>query len=240
MIELVNVSKKYQEIEVLKGINLKVEENDIVGIVGESGSGKSTLLRLIQLMEEPTSGVIVLNNHLATTWNKREICEQQKKMSLLFQNFNLLSNLKVIDNVHLPLKLQGKKELKKAEKLLDFVGLSDKKNMYPAQLSGGQKQRVALARALITDPEVLLLDEATSALDEQTTREMVLLLERVHREFKPTIIFVSHDLNVIKHCCHKVFIMEKGCLVDNFEIQKESFLTDDESYLDKARRVLRP
>ncbi|HCM90336.1 MULTISPECIES: ATP-binding cassette domain-containing protein [Vagococcus] len=238
MIELRNVSKQYDGFQVLNSINLKIEKQEIVGIVGESGSGKSTLLRIIQLMENFSAGDLLLDNHLIKNLSKSEIREQQRKMSLLFQQFNLLNNLTVIDNVHLPLKLQGKKEIKKAKKLLNFVGLAEKINDYPSSLSGGQKQRVALARALITNPKVLLLDEATSALDEQTTREMIMLIEKVHQEFLPTIVFVSHDLNAIKHCCDRVFVMEQGKVVSNLDIKRQSFVTHDESYPEKAKRVL--
>lgn len=238
MIELRNVSKQYDDTQVLNSINLKIEKQEIVGIVGESGSGKSTLLRVIQLMESPSTGEILLDNRLIKNLSKSEIRNQQREMSLLFQQFNLLNNLTVIDNVHLPLKLQGKKDIRKAKELLTFVGLAEKINEYPSSLSGGQKQRVALARALITDSKVLLLDEATSALDEQTTREMIMLLERVHQAFLPTIVFVSHDLNAIKHCCDRVFVMEQGKIVSNLSIRKKSFLTDDESYPEKAKRVL--
>ncbi len=242
MIQLVNVSKKYpqkkEELVALSNISFTVAEKEVLGIVGESGSGKSTLLRLLQLMELPTTGEISFNDLSVTNWTDTQIRNQKKKMSMLFQTFNLLGNVTVLDNVLLPLKLQGIKDEKKALDLLEFVGLSEKAKEYPAKLSGGQKQRVALARALITDPEILLLDEATSALDDQTTTDILFLLERVKKDYSPTIIFVSHDLEVVKKICDRVLVMESGNIVADLKVASSLLEEQVESYSEKAVRVL--
>lgn len=243
MIQLVNVSKKYpqkkEELVALSNISFTVAEKEVLGIVGESGSGKSTLLRLLQLMEQPTTGEISFNELSVTNWTDTQIRNQKKKMSMLFQTFNLLGNVTVLDNVLLPLKLQGIKDEKKALDLLEFVGLSEKAKEYPAKLSGGQKQRVALARALITNPEILLLDEATSGLDDQTTTDILLLLERVKKDYSPTIIFVSHDLEVVKKICDRVLVMESGNIVADLKVVSSLLEEQVESYSEKAVRVLR-
>lgn len=239
MIELVNVSKIYDDkSRALKDVNLTVYENETLGIVGESGSGKSTLLRLIHLMEQPTSGDLLFKQTSTLKWTKKDISRQKEKMSMLFQHFNLLSNLTVLENILLPLKLQKRLNKEKALSLLEFVGLKDKANSYPSQLSGGQKQRVALARALITEPQVLLLDEATSALDIQTTEEILRLLDEVKRKYHPTIVFVSHDLEVIKKTCDRVLVMEKGEIVAESKVSKSKLETEGLTYKEKAIKVL--
>lgn len=239
MIELINVSKRYSnELEALKNINLVVKEKESLGIVGESGSGKSTLLRLIHLMEKPTSGELLFEDEATGNWSKKKIRNQKQEMSMLFQQFNLLNNLSVLDNVLLPLKLQKRLDREKAIYLLEFVGLVDKVNHYPSQLSGGQKQRVALARALITEPQLLLLDEATSALDQQTTEEILRLLEQVKKNYEPTIIFVSHDLDVIKKTCDRVLVMEKGVIVAESYVRKNQLTTQPITYRERAIQVL--
>lgn len=242
MIELRNISKTYSKKEhqltALKKVSFSVGSGETLGIVGESGSGKSTLLRILQLMEQPTAGDILFDKVSVSNWKESDVRKQKQKMSMLFQNFNLLNNMTVLENVILPLKLQGNMDQKKALDLLEFVGLSSKSKEYPAELSGGQKQRVALARALMTDPEVLLLDEATSALDDQTTTDILLLLEKVKKDYQPTIIFVSHDLGVIKKVCERVIVMNNGKIETDFTVRKEPIEEKAESYYEKAVRVL--
>ncbi len=242
MIELINISKTYQQdkktIKALDQVSLQVQKREVLGIVGESGSGKSTLLKLIQLMDMPTSGDILMDKKSVLLWNDKELRNKKKQMSMLFQAFNLLSNLTVLDNVLLPLRLQKQKNSKQALELIEFVGLKDKKNAYPAQLSGGQKQRVALARALVTSPELLLLDEATSALDDKTTDGILKLLERVKENYAPTIVFVSHDLDVIKRTCDRVLVMETGKIIGETLVRNQQVDKKFESYGEKAIRVL--
>lgn len=242
MIEIKEVSKMYQQgktsANALSEVSFVVNKKESLGIVGESGSGKSTLLRLIQLMEAPSTGDILIDGDSTSKWTEKQKQIQKRKMSMLFQSFNLLSNLTVLDNVILPLKLQQRKDLDKALELLEFVGLSEQRKSYPSQLSGGQKQRVALARSLITNPEILLLDEATSALDDRTTEEILVLLEKVKKSYEPTIVFVSHDLDVIKSSCERVLIIEKGKIVNETRVNQKKVNSMSESYSEKAMRVL--
>lgn len=242
MIEIKEVSKTYHQGKIstkaLSEVSFVVNKKESLGIVGESGSGKSTLLRLIQLMETPSTGDILIDGEPTSKWTEKQKQIQKRKMSMLFQSFNLLSNLTVLDNVILPLKLQQRKDLDKALELLEFVGLSEQKKSYPSQLSGGQKQRVALARSLITNPEILLLDEATSALDDRTTEEILVLLEKVKKSYEPTIVFVSHDLDVIKSSCERVLIIEKGKIVNEARVNQKKVNSMSESYSEKAMRVL--
>lgn len=242
MIEIKEVSKTYQQgktsTKALSEVSFVVNKKESLGIVGESGSGKSTLLRLIQLMEAPSTGDILIDGEATSKWTEKQKQIQKRKMSMLFQSFNLLSNLTVLDNVILPLKLQQRKDLDKALELLEFVGLSEQRKSYPSQLSGGQKQRVALARSLITNPEILLLDEATSALDDRTTEEILVLLEKVKKSYEPTIVFVSHDLDVIKSSCERVLIIEKGKIVNETRVNQKKVNSMSESYSEKAMRVL--
>ena len=151
MIELRNVSKRYENTQALQSIDFSVEEGEIIGIVGKSGSGKSTLLRLLNLMEDPSSGKILFDGIDSQTFTRNERRQQKQRMGMIFQNYNLLDNLRVYENVALPLKLQKKVNGDKLAQLLDFVDMNHKAQAYPANLSGGEKQRVSIARALSRD-----------------------------------------------------------------------------------------
>lgn len=210
MIELVELSKTYQTTQALAPVNLTISDHEIVGIVGKSGSGKSTLLRLINGVESPTTGRIYLDGQHVQALSKEELRQQKAQMGVIFQQFDLLNNLTVTENVALPLKLQGQKNPELVAELLAFVGLTQKAKMYPASLSGGEKQRVAIARALVRQPKYLLCDEATSALDEANTKEIITLLKKVHQRFSPTILFVSHELETVKQLCTRVFVFENS------------------------------
>lgn len=210
MIELVELSKTYQTTQALAPVNLTISDHEIVGIVGKSGSGKSTLLRLINGVESPTTGRIYLDGQHVQALSKEELRQQKAQMGVIFQQFDLLNNLTVTENVALPLKLQRQKNPELVAELLAFVGLTQKAKMYPASLSGGEKQRVAIARALVRQPKYLLCDEATSALDEANTNEIITLLKKVHQRFSPTILFVSHELETVKQLCTRVFVFENS------------------------------
>lgn len=210
MIELVELSKTYQTTQALAPVNLTISDHEIVGIVGKSGSGKSTLLRLINGVESPTTGRIYLDGQHVQALSKEELRQQKAQMGVIFQQFDLLNNLTVTENVALPLKLQRQKNPELVAELLAFVGLTQKAKMYPASLSGGEKQRVAIARALVRQPKYLLCDEATSALDEANTKEIITLLKKVHQRFSPTILFVSHELETVKQLCTRVFVFENS------------------------------
>lgn len=210
MIELIDISKTYQTTQALANLSLTISDDEIVGIVGKSGSGKSTLLRLINGVEHPTTGKIRIDGQELQQLSKKALRMQKANMGVIFQQFDLLNNLTVIENIALPLKIQRQKNPELVAELLHFVGLADKANMYPASLSGGEKQRVAIARALVRRPKFLLCDEATSALDETNTKEIIMLLKKVHQRFSPTILFVSHELETVKQLCTRVLVFENS------------------------------
>lgn len=238
MYRLEHVSKVYQETTALQDISFSVEKGEIVGIVGKSGSGKSTLLRLLNLLETPSKGQLFLANKEINKLSKKAIQQQKQKIGMVFQQYNLLNNLTVKENVALPLKLIGKKDEANVMELLSFVGMNHKKDSYPAQLSGGEKQRVALARALTRNPDVLLCDEATSSLDEENTDDVIRLLQRIHEEFPVTIFFVSHELDTVKKLCERVLVMEDSRLLGVVDHQPTYLSKSDTPYLEKVKRRL--
>lgn len=214
MIEFKNVSKKYKingkETLIIDGIDLLILSKEIFGIVGETASGKSTILRMMNGFIEPDLGSIYL---MGQKLDKKSRQELVRDTSMIFQSFNLLSNLNVLDNVLLPTTLRhGNKadNLKKAEELLGFVGLADHAGAYIRTLSGGQKQRVAIARTLMTNPKIIFCDEPTSALDENTSFEILKLLQEINQQFGTTIVLISHDISVIKALCNRVAIIQNG------------------------------
>lgn len=218
MIRLENVSKNFdingKESRVLHDINLKIEKKEIFGLVGETGSGKSTILRLMNGFIEPDEGNIYLMDKIL---NKETRHELVKDTSMIFQGFNLLGNLNVIENVLLPTKLRKgdkKHNIERAREILDFVGLAEFEKSYTRNLSGGQKQRVAIARTLMTNPKLIFCDEPTSALDDKMSYEVLKLLNDINEKFETTIVLVSHDISVIKSLCNRVAIIENGMILD--------------------------
>ncbi len=176
IIQIQHLSKDFgggeNQVHALRDINLDIRQGEIFGIIGLSGAGKSTLVRCMNLLERPTSGAVIVDGKDMTALSEKELRLQRRKMTMIFQSFNLLMQRTCLKNVRFPMEIAGvpkARAKKRAEELLDIVGLADKAGAYPSQLSGGQKQRVAVARALATDPKVLLCDEATSALDPTTT-----------------------------------------------------------------------
>jgi D-methionine transport system ATP-binding protein len=221
LIKLNNIKKTYKSkkisVEALKGVSLQIEKADIFGVIGYSGSGKSTLIRCINLLEKPNSGEVLIGEKDLVKLSEKELMKERQKIGMIFQHFNLLSNDTVFDNVALPLIYKGlpKDKIKeKVDQLLELVGLSEKKEVYPSQLSGGQKQRVSIARALANDPEVLLSDEATSALDPQTTDSILRLLKDLNKKLYLTIILITHEMQVIKEVCNKVAVLSDGQIVE--------------------------
>ena len=219
MIQLINVSKSFGDLDVLKDISIDIQDNEIFGIIGQSGAGKSTLLRCINGLEDYQSGKILVDGTEVSSKDNKALRNLQKGMGMIFQNFNLLERLDVYDNVALPMKFWGMKTntpeaKKKIEGLISLVGLSDKIHVRPRELSGGQKQRVAIARALVLDPKILLCDEATSALDPAITREILSLLEEIHQEMGITIIVVTHQMEVVRQICERVAFIKDGRVVD--------------------------
>ena len=215
ILEIKDLKKNFDKKKVLKGIDLSVEAGDKIGIIGPSGCGKSTLLRCINLLEKPDGGSIIYDGKDITKLkNKTNV---NKEIGMVFQQFNLFPHLTVLDNIILApvkLKLMSKKDaIKKAEELLNKIGLLDKKNTYPSKLSGGQKQRVAICRTIIMNPKIILFDEPTSALDPEMIGEVTDLMKRIG-ELGITMIIVSHELNFIKRFCNKIVYMEEGKVVE--------------------------
>lgn len=223
MIEFHDVHKSYavngQSIAALQSMQLKVLRGEIFGLIGHSGAGKSTLLRLINRLEEPSGGRIIVDGVDVTALDAQGLRRFRQRVGMIFQHFNLLSSKTVADNVAMPLKLAGaltRGQIKqRVVQLLARVGLSEHANKYPAQLSGGQKQRVGIARALATDPKILLCDEATSALDPQTTAQVLQLLAQINRELGLTIVLITHEMDVIRRVCDRVGVMDGGVIVEH-------------------------
>lgn len=225
MIELKNISvtfqQKKQEIQAVQDVSLTIDKGDIYGIVGYSGAGKSTLVRVINLLQRPTAGTVIINKENILTFSKKELRQQRKKIGMIFQHFNLMKERTIFSNIDFSLKYSGLSKNERRQKishLLELVGLSEKRDAYPSQLSGGQKQRVAIARALANDPEILLCDEATSALDPKTTGQILALLKKLNQELNLTIVLITHEMQVVKEICNKVAVMENGCVVESNDI----------------------
>ena len=214
---------KGRDVIALEGINLTVKEGEIFGIIGLSGAGKSTLVRCINFLEKPTSGAVVFDGQDLNTLSDKELRKARQQMGMIFQQFNLLMQRTALENVCFPLELAGVKKdeaVKRAQELLEIVGLSERANAYPVQLSGGQKQRVAIARALATNPKVLLCDEATSALDPQTTASILELLKKLSKEMGITVIIITHEISVIEEVCSRVAIIANHRIAEVGSVQE--------------------
>ncbi|WP_287907677.1 methionine ABC transporter ATP-binding protein [Acinetobacter sp.] len=221
MIEFKNISKHYelkgQTIRALDQINLEIPAGSIFGIIGYSGAGKSTLIRLINLLERPNEGQVIINQTDFTALNASALRRERANIGMIFQHFNLLQTKTVADNIEMPLKLLGVSKDKRKQRLnelLEFIDLKNKKDAYPDELSGGQKQRVGIARALANHPKILLCDEATSALDPQTTKSVLDLLKKINQEQGITIVMVTHEMDVIESVCDYVAVMEQGKVIE--------------------------
>lgn len=234
---LEGVTVRYDNTVALQDFNLELKRGEIIGIVGESGAGKSTLLRLLDAVEHPTEGRVLIDGIDPAPLRERERRRMRHRIGVVFQSFNLLANRTVFQNVALPLRLQRRKDPELVRELLDYVGLADREKSFPAQLSGGQKQRVAIARALITKPTLLLCDEPTSALDERTTSDILRLLAGTRKDFGTTIALVTHELAAVKAICDRAVILERGLLRDIVPVDKTE-RAEQSSYLDHAKRVL--
>ncbi|WEV58126.1 methionine ABC transporter ATP-binding protein [Ligilactobacillus acidipiscis] len=243
IIELNNIKVYFQTkkelIKAVDDVSLQIDKGDIYSIVGYSGAGKSTLVRVINLLQKPTVGEIKVNGDLIFQKNNeteheltgKELRTKRRNIGMIFQHFNLLNEQTALQNVEFALKHSGLKEkevIKKAEHLLELVGLSAQKNQFPAQLSGGQQQRVAIARALANDPEILISDEATSALDPKNTRQILDLLKSLNKKMGLTIVLITHEMEAVKRIANKVAVMgdgkiiEEGNVIDIFTNAKQS------------------
>lgn len=234
IIQLKHLGKEFTTISgpviALDDINLDIETGEVFGIIGLSGAGKSTLVRCINFLEKPTAGEVIfegknLSRTEGKTKSRRQMIKEledirrqsRQSMGMIFQQFNLLAQRNVIENICFPLeitKVPKPQARKRAEDLLKLVGLEDKAKAYPAQLSGGQKQRVAIARALATNPKVLLCDEATSALDPNTTKAILALLKEINKSMGITVIVITHEMSVIEAICDRVAIIDRSQIAE--------------------------
>ena len=209
--------QKKARIKALDHVSMTIEPGEIVGIIGYSGAGKSTLVRMINGLDTPSAGELLLDETNIVGMSERKLRGIRRNIGMIFQQFNLMSSRTAAGNIEYPLQLQGvgkQERAQRVQELLDFVGLGDKGKSYPEQLSGGQKQRVGIARALATNPSLLLADEATSALDPTTTQEVLDLLRRVNKELGITIVVITHEMEVVRSIADKVAVMENGRVVE--------------------------
>lgn len=224
MIKVENLHKKFNQLEVLKGIDVNVEKGEIIAIIGPSGSGKSTFLRCINRLEEPTYGKIFIDGENILD-KKTDINKIREKVGMVFQHFNLFPHKTVMENIILaPMKLKGytKEQAEtKALELLQKVGLVEKKDTYPNQLSGGQKQRIAIARALAMEPEVMLFDEPTSALDPEMIKEVLDVMIDLAKEGM-TMLIVTHEMGFAKNVASRILFMNDGIILED-ETPEEFF-----------------
>ncbi|PPU68136.1 methionine ABC transporter ATP-binding protein [Xanthomonas pisi] len=221
MIQFQGLHKSYsvdgRQIVALHPLDLRIGPGEVFGIIGHSGAGKSTLIRLINRLEEPSGGRLLIGEEDVTALDSQGMRGLRRRIGMIFQHFNLLSSRTVAGNVAFPLELAGTARAEidaRVAELLARVGLQEHANKYPAQLSGGQKQRVGIARALATRPQILLCDEATSALDPQTTASVLQLLAQINRELGLTIVLITHEMDVIRRVCDRVAVLDAGKLVE--------------------------
>ena len=212
-----NVHKRYDELEVLKGVSFEVERGQVKVVIGPSGSGKSTLLRCLALLEPPDAGDVYLDSERLSALGERELAPHRSEVGMVFQRFNLFQNMTALGNVMCGLvhvrRLPKREARKRALELLERVGLADKASQYPDELSGGQQQRVAIARALVMRPKAMLFDEPTSALDVELVREVLDVMESLARE-GTTMVVVTHELRFAHHVASAVLMMDDGRIVE--------------------------
>ena len=253
IIQIRNLTKTFGSgegaVHALDDINLEIQQGEIFGIIGLSGAGKSTLVRCMNLLERPTSGAVIVDGQ-SLAWTdeadgrqhfigERELRLARRKITMIFQSFNLLMQRTCLKNVCFPMELDGvpaAKAKQRALELLELVGLGDKAGAYPAQLSGGQKQRVAIARALATDPKVLLCDEATPALHPTTTASTLDLLKDLNQKLGVTVVVITHQMSVIEEICSQVAILDGGVVAEQGAVE-EIF---SHPTTDAARRLVYP
>lgn len=205
------------EIHAVDDVSLDIATGEVFGVIGSSGAGKSTLVRLVNGLEQPTAGRVVVDGHEVSTMTENQLRRVRPDIGMIFQQFNLFQSRTVAGNVGYPLRLAGvdaATRTRRVAELLDFVGLGDRAAAHPSQLSGGQKQRVGIARALATNPKILLADEATSALDPQTTQEVLALLRRANTDLGLTIMLITHEMDVVRRLCDRVAVMQHGRVLE--------------------------
>ncbi|AKU17898.1 methionine ABC transporter ATP-binding protein [Luteipulveratus mongoliensis] len=227
LISLRGVGKSFTRgstsVTALRDIDLDVAQGQVYAVIGYSGAGKSTLVRLINGLEQPTSGAVLVEGKDLTSLSAKEIRQVRSRIGMVFQQFNLFGSRTVFANIAYPLQLAGwskEQQQKRVAELLTFVGLTDKAWAYPEELSGGQKQRIGIARALATNPPILLADEATSALDPDTTQDVLRLLRRVNEELGVTIVVITHEMDVVRSLADHVAVLDDGRLVESGPVRE--------------------
>ena len=222
LIKLEKVNKKFKDFEI--NIDFEMFKGEIYGLIGKSGSGKSSILKIIQGLLKYDEGKIYKNDNL--------------EISYVFQEFNLLNNKTVFENVALPLRLRGKFEKNKVNEAIKFVGLENRKEMYISSLSGGEKQRVGIARAIVSHPELILCDEVTASLDKIVKNEILFLFKKINEKYGTSILLVTHELDVAKVLCDRVSVIEKGSILETFDVDKVDIENIEKNYLDYVKEVL--
>ena len=236
LIQIRELSKVYStpegEVVALDRVSLDVRKGEIYGVIGMSGAGKSTLIRCINRLDVPTGGEVLYRGQDVLKMSRPDLLKLRRKVSMIFQQFNLLMQRTVGENVRYPLEIAGlprREADKRVMELLEIVGLQDRTKAYPAQLSGGQRQRVAIARALASQPEVLLSDEATSALDPMTTQAILNLLKDINRRLGITVILITHEMAVIRQICDRVTILDGGRIAEEGTVDEVFMHTKSEA-----------
>lgn len=219
MIKITNLHKKFGELEVLKGVNLNVNKGEVIAIIGPSGTGKSTLLRCINYLEEPTEGIIEIDDIKvdAKKHSKEDVRKLRMNTSMVFQSYNLFKNKTALENIMEPLvtvqKMKKVEAQKIAKDLLNQVGLSDKKDYYPSKLSGGQQQRVGIARAMAVNPKLMLFDEPTSALDPELVGEVLGVIKSLAEKHR-TMLIVTHEMKFAREAADRIIFMDGGNIIE--------------------------
>jgi D-methionine transport system ATP-binding protein len=242
-IELIDVVKAFPtaggEAAAVRGVSLAIGVGEVFGIIGESGAGKSTLIRLMNFLERPTAGRVLVDGEDLAAQSPVALRRLRRRIGMIFQHFNLLNARTVAENVAVPLRLEGGLAAgeidRRVSSLLERVGIGELARKYPRQLSGGQKQRVGIARALACQPKVLLCDEATSALDPETSDQILKLLAELNRELDLTVVMVTHEMDVVRGICDRVAVLDAGRLVETGDVI-DVFLNAEHA---ATRRLLR-
>jgi len=227
MIHLNAVHKRFRRPEggwfdAVADVSLDIKQGEIFGLIGFSGAGKSTLLRLINLLERPDSGSVVVDGQDLTQLSAKQLRQARQNIGMVFQQFNLLANRTVAGNVAFPLEIAGwcRADIdKRVAECLEIVGLGNRADHYPAQLSGGQKQRVGIARALAPRPHVILADEPTSALDPKTTQSILDCLRDINARFGVTVVIVTHEMNIVRSICQRAALLDHGRIAELLEVK---------------------
>ena len=245
MLKVEHISKTFQtdkgEVKAVRDVSFEVADGEIYGLIGLSGAGKSTVVRCLNLLERPEEGKIYFNGENLASLPDRELRKRRKDIGMIFQHFNLFEQKNVFENIAFPLRrlrMNSTEIKKRADELLQYIDLEEKREAYPSELSGGQKQRVAIARALATNPKLILSDEGTSALDPETTQSILTLLKDSVKKFGVSIVMITHQMEVAKEICDRIGVMEGGEIIEEGTVE-ELFLHPKEKRTFKFIQKLR-